>query len=345
MPSGTFTYVLIPANDSKPIQLLSGDKAGGLSDDFLSKEAKQYFFNNSDKGARAAALENATPEQRKKLAEQLREEIKAQAEKTSYASQMMQLDDDALIGIMRTNQISATCEITALTVPTQLNNHRAVSMYSDDNARTQNLPYNRRATELLVACGHNINSEPSPSRVSIGAAPPGGICGDAFVGRCHDNEVGDVWERVDFTVDDANPKSEWCDEARKPGGGGGGSGPRSLSGLMNQNAGAITSAGENSNGFDKGKGDGYSWSQNDEEVELRFPVAAGTKAKYVKVTFGRTTLKVIVAGQTLVSGELGGAADVDDSTFTIADTGDKGRELCVTICKKEERRTWPFIIR
>ena len=112
---------------------------------------------------------------------------------------------------------------------------------------------------------------------------------------------------------------------------------------MNQNAGAITDGGNN-NGFDKGEGDGYSWSQNDEEVEFRFPVAAGTKAKYVKVHFARTTLKVIVAGQTLVSGELGGTAEVEDSTFTIEDVG-SGRELCVTICKKEEGRTWPFVVR
>jgi hypothetical protein len=337
MPSGNFTFVFIPANDSKPIEALIGDKSGGLGDDYLSKEAKQYFFKNSDKGARAAALQNATPEQRKLLAQQLREEVKAQATQSPYANQMLNLDDDALIGIMQANQTSASCEITALTVPTPLNNHRAVSMYSDDNARTQNLPYNRRATELLVACGHSITSEPSPSRVSIGAAPPGGICGDAF-----------IWERVDFTVEDANPRAEWCDEARKPGGGGGGGGsaggPRSLSGLMNQNAGAITNGGS-SNGFDKGEGDGYTWSQNDEEVELRFPVAAGTKAKYVKVTFAKTSLKVIVAGQTLVNGELGGNAEVEDSTYTIEDVKHKGKELCVTICKKEEGRTWPFVLR
>lgn len=349
MPSSNnFTYVFIPANDSKPIEAIVGDKSGGLSDDCLNKEAKQYFFTNSDKGARAAALENATPEQRKVLAQQLREEVKAQAAQNAYANQMLNLDDDKLISIMQMNQTSASCEITALTVPTATNNHRAVSMYSDDNARTQNLPYNRRATELLVACGHSITGEASPSRVAIGAAPPGGICGDAFVGRCHDDEVGDIWERVDFTVEDANPRAAWCEEARKHGGGGGGggsTGPRSLTGLMNQNAGAITNGGGNIGGFDAGEGDGYKWSQNDEEVELRFPVAAGTKAKYVKINFARTTLKVIVAGQTLVNGELGGNAEVEDSTWTIEDIKHKGKELCVTICKKEEGRTWPFVLR
>ena len=86
------------------------------------------------------------------------------------------------------------------------------------------IPYyvNRRATELLVACGHNITTEPSPNTVSIGAAPPGGICGDAYVARCHDDEMADVWERVDFTIEDSNPRADWCSVARQPGGGGGG---------------------------------------------------------------------------------------------------------------------------
>ncbi len=216
----------------------------------------------------------------------------------------------------------------------------------------QNKRYTRsRATELLVACGHNISSEPSPNRTAIGAAPPGGVCGDVFVGRCHDDEIADIWERVDFTVEDANPRSEWCDVARQPGGGGGGGhaasgggGPRSLSSLMNQNAAAIGGCGE-SNGFREGKADGYTWSQNDEEVELRFPVASGTKAKYVKINFGKTKLKVVVAGQTLLNGTLGGTVEVDDSTFTIEDANDgKSKELCVTLGKKEGN-TWPFVIR
>jgi len=190
--------------------------------------------------------------------------------------------------------------------------------------------------------------------MSIGAAPPGGICGDAFVGRCHDDELADIWERVDFTIDDASPRSEWCDVARRKGGGGssggssgGGDGARSLSGLMNQQA-AITGGGatgnEGNTGFDSGKGNGYTWTQNHEEVELRFPVSVGTKAKYCKVTFGRTKLKVIVAGQTLLQGTLGGKADVDISTFTIEDANSgSGKELCVTL-GKIEGNTWPFVI-
>ncbi len=47
------------------------------------------------------------------------------------------------IFIYRSTHTSETCEITALTVPTVLNQQLAVSLYSADDARTQNLAYNR----------------------------------------------------------------------------------------------------------------------------------------------------------------------------------------------------------
>jgi hypothetical protein len=54
---------------------------------------------------------------------------------------------------------------------------------------------------------------------------------------------------------------------------------------------------------------------------------------------------VVVAGQTLLSGSLGGTVEVDDSTFTIEDANSgTGKELCVTLGKKEGN-TWPFVIR
>ena len=137
-----FKYVFIPANDSKPIEEREAT-CGGLSDDIVIKNAKQYFYSSSDKGARIAALASATPEQRKVLADQLREEIKSASSQSPFSAQMAALDDDAIIDIMKTSHASDTCEITALTVPTPVNQQRAVSLYSADDARTQNLPYNR----------------------------------------------------------------------------------------------------------------------------------------------------------------------------------------------------------
>ena len=196
----TYKYVFIPANDSLPIEVKEAPVCG-LDSDNLSQTAKRYFYESSDKAARAAALDGASEEERKKLADQMRDEIKASGQ---AGSRMQAIDDDGLIAMLKATHTSNTCEITAVTVPTASNDHRAVSMYSADDSRTRGLPYNRRATELLVACGHDVDSVPTPNnQLSIGAAPPGGICGDCFVGRCHDDEKADIWTRVDFDLKDA----------------------------------------------------------------------------------------------------------------------------------------------
>ncbi|KAL3789616.1 hypothetical protein HJC23_003165 [Cyclotella cryptica] len=327
MSGDTFRYLLIPADVSLPIQTLTASKCGGLGDDELQKEAKKYFYERSDKEARQAALDQASPEQRKQLADKMREEVQSAAAGQNAAA-FAQLDDDALIDIMRTTQNSATCEITALTLPTPLNSYRGVSMYTADDARIQNLPPNPRATDLLTACGHNINAE----KQTIGGPPLGGIYGDAFVGRYHDNELQDIWEREDISVEEVeirqNPLPEWIKAAKLPGGGGSGSG-----------------AGENMmnvqtlDQLKEGKEEGYTWSQNDDEVEMRFPIAASAKVKDVKVDFRMKSIKVTVSGQVLLDATLGGDVDPEDSTFTIENGSGGTRELCVTLGKKESY-TW-----
>jgi hypothetical protein len=203
-------------------------------------------------------------------------------------------------------------------------------MYTADDARLQNLPFNMRATSLLTACGHAISNEKS----GIGGAPAGGIHGDAFVGRYHDNELEDIWERENISEEEVTihqcPLPEWIEMALKPGGGGsgGGAAANSMANVQTMEQLKI------------GEGDGYSWSQNDDEVEMRFPLEDdGVKAKDVKVDFKMKSLKVSVLGRVLLDATLGGDVDPEDSTFTIEDGNKGGRELCVTLGKKESY-TW-----
>lgn len=210
----------------------------------------------------------------------------------------------------------------AVTVPTKGNNFRAVSMYASDHS--QNLPLNPRATALMQACGH----APPPTE---GKTP--GVYGDVMVGRCEDNEKSDVWQRVDLSVSEVQDPAaaEWCAVARSPGGGGGsGAAAASLSGVMQQTV--------NSSGLSN-----CTWSQTDDEVEVKFQVASGTKAKYVKVIFGMNSLKVTVTGQTLLQGTTGGAVNVDESTYTLQDAND-GRELCVLMAKNNTGVVWPHAV-
>ncbi len=342
-----FKYVFIPAEDSEPVSTREASKEGGLSDDALSKAAKEYFFEQSGGAARAKMLDNATPEEKKKIAQQIRNQYKS----SPSESQINSMNDDQLIDIIRSTQASATCEITCLTVPTPLNNQKAVSMYGDDNARTRDLPLNKRATNLMRACGHGL---PHDSVNEDGK--PSGIFGDVFVGRCHDDEVKDIWERVDFTEDDIAggngdlSQVEWCRTARKKGGGGGhGGSAASLSNTLSNMAAQKGASPGNTQAIASAvpgelEENGYKWSQTDEEVELRFAVATGTKAKYVKVKYGVKSLKVSVSGSTLCDGETWGEIVVDESTYTIQDDiGTGGRELCISLGKKEQEE-WNFAV-
>jgi hypothetical protein len=84
---------------------------------------------------------------------------------------------------------------------------------------------------------------------------------------------------------------------------------------------------------------GYTWSQTDDEVELKFKCHSEIKGKHVQIKFGHSSLKVQVAGETLVEGGLGGTIVVDESTYTLQDEG-KWRELCVVLGKTEAGRLW-----
>ncbi len=346
-----FKYVLIPAVESEPITTHEASASGGLSDDALNKNAKAYFYEKGGGAARAQILQNASADEKKLLAQKIRD----QYANSPASSQLQAMDDDAILQILKTQEASATCEITCLTVPTAANGHQAVSMYGDDNARTKDHPFNARATALMRACGHAF-----PSDGTNEDGKPSGIYGDVFVGRCHDDEVEDVWKRLDITPEEVEgdlSKVEWCRTAKKKGGGGGSGGAAaSLSNTL-QNIGKQQPGGGGGgakpavpdlgggNGNGEHNEDGYKWSQNDEEVELKFAVAPGTKAKYVKVKFGHKSLKVTVAGQTLCDGETWGDVSVDDSTFTLQDDPDaRGRELCISLGKKSEGETWNFAV-
>jgi hypothetical protein len=199
-------------------------------------------------------------------------------------------------------------------------------MYAADE--WSKLAFNPRATALMQACGH--------AAPAVEGKKPG-IYGDAFVGRCYDNEESDEWQRVNLEVSEVlDPlTAEWCVIARTQGGGGGSAAAAaaSLSGVMTQ---AMGSSSQSNN---------VTWSQTDDDVELKFQVAAGTKAKYVKVNFAMNSLKVTVAGQTLIRGMTGGTVAVDDSTFTIQDAQDgDGRELCVILSKLTPGTIWPHAV-
>jgi hypothetical protein len=56
----SFKYVLIPAVESEPIASYEASREGGLTNDALSKNAKQYFLEQSGGNKRAEVLEKSS---------------------------------------------------------------------------------------------------------------------------------------------------------------------------------------------------------------------------------------------------------------------------------------------
>jgi hypothetical protein len=349
--SGSFHYVQIPADDSLAVIQLEESKAGGLSDDALVKNAKAYFQEQTGAQARVDHIQQAGPDERKALAAQIRSQLAS----TPQAETVDSLDDDTVIRMIYESQTAISCDISAITVPMVGNSFVGVSMYMCQDATSHNMPTNQRATALLAACGHTV------------ATP---VSGDCFVGRYHDNEKEDVWDRMDFTAADADSGASWCQQARNKGGGGGSgkAAAASLGNLVQQQQKQMAGGGggggggnmqviDTSGGTSAGNEDTSfgangapavveewgSWTQKDDEVELKLSVAKGTKAKYCKMTFERMSLKVIVAGQVFLQGTYFDPVHADESTFTLEDEGD-GRALVITLVKNE-KRTWAWAVK
>ena len=220
--SGNFEYVLIPADADLPVKTLIGDKAGGLTDDFLVKYAKNYFHEKTGSKQRADQLGKAGPAEKRALAAQIRQQMASTPE---TAERLKEMDDETIIGNLYRSQVTPSCDITALTIPTPANCFRAVSLYASENGESHGFPYNNRANQLVAAAGHSVGEGGSR------------VFGDVFLGRAHDDENGGgEWEREDFTVMDADPKAKWCQVARSKGGGGGSgtSGASSMSKIIAQ---------------------------------------------------------------------------------------------------------------
>ena len=324
----SFTFVRIPADEKEPVEELTASKAGGLEHDELIKYAKEYFYKQ------------------------------------------LLLHSTATSSTSSTNEEYPSCDIMALSVPLMTNGYQAVSLYSNNYSSTvwqqhhhhEPLKVNRRATALVIACGHSLVSSSTQAQPQQQQEQQP-IRGDVFVGRAHDDERIE-WERLDFTAADADATASWCRQARSPGGGGGQGGkfPTAASSLttllqqqmnvatadggqqqqqqqmiMGQGASGNSSSGNNHHASMFGM-DGApavmeewgSWTQTQDEIELKVPLTEGSdggsvvKAKDCQVLFKRQSLKVVVGNVVRVEGTLFGSIVPDDCTYTIESSSSGG---------------------
>jgi CS domain len=249
------------------------------------------------------------------------------------------LTNDSLVDYAKKYFGGGFCNIRAVTVPTASNNNMACSMYTqmgEDTARE-----NPRASALIVACG--------------GSSSSAVVRGDVFLGRVHDDETADIWERQDFTIADADASAEWCREARESGrapssslqnllqtqmGGGVGKAPPAI--ISDPSMNNVNSYGMN--GGSAVQESWGCWTQTNDEMEVKLSIAEAVKAKDCKVVFGRNKLSVSIAGNVQFEGTLFDPIEVDESTYTIQTEGG-ARELCVHLAKAHSGVTWPVLMK
>ena len=135
---------------------------------------------------------------------------------------------------------------------------------------------------------------------------------------------------VDFTVDDLDSQSAWLraasaenvahDQAM-----------RQLQDAMREKGAMVGGGGD---GMPGGAGEGFAWTQTDDEVELSVDVPPGTKARDVAVHIAPGSVTVRVGGETVCAvARLFRAARPDESTWTI----DGGAKVVVTLAKVDEQ--------
>lgn len=87
---------------------------------------------------------------------------------------------------------------------------------------------------------------------------------------------------------------------------------------------------------------GYSWSQQGDEVQITFKLEDKAVKQDVKIEFKTKTVGVTVSGKSLLSGSLGGEVDVEDCTWCLASGGS---ELQVMLSKKNDKDSWKTLIK
>ena len=197
--------------------------------------------------------------------------------------------------------VGGACEAYPLLPATPDNGYTSVKLYIDEIGALRGRPRNARAEELATAAGLAGLS----------------IHGDAYVGRCSPER------NLDFSVDELAHDAPWVVAARAA----------HMRAAHEQGLGDTEHLA--SGGGDK---EGYTWSQTEEDVEVRVagaPEGRGA-AKRVKVGYGRgEALSVSVDGAPLASvAPLFARVTPDECTWTV-----ESGAIVVTM-QKAEPRPW-----
>lgn len=208
---------------------------------------------------------------------------------TAMAAQMGQsVGNEAMRAVLR----KGGAETFRLASPTTDNGHEAVYAYLDEASALKGLPKNVRASALALQCGFPASCE---------------LKGDIFIGR--HKYVGGLVENIDFTLAELEPGSLWLRRAPK----------ENLEFQKETQAENHAKAQEGAapDAPASGAGDGYTWRDEDDELEVEVQIEKGTSKKDVKVQFLKQEVRM--TKPVTLSLKLFKQVDVDGCNWTMGD--------------------------
>jgi len=215
------------------------------------------------------------------------------------------------IEALRKTVLAGGAETFRLAVPTDANGREAVYAYLDECAELKKLPLNPRANKIVGNCGF---------------PPDCTLCGNVFIGRVK-WAVGEGVKNLDFTLAEMDPSCLW--QRRAP--------VENLQFQADTQPDAHQAAQEEA-GPDvpaAGEGDGYSWKDQEEDVEITVPVGEIQK-KDVKVTF--KSAEVTLVAPVALSLKLFSKVDPDGCNWTLS-----GGALILSL-EKKVATAWPRLL-
>jgi len=228
---------------------------------------------------------------------------------------MSRISSSAMNAVAAEGSVETFC----LTHPADTNDYTGVYIYLDEVGMLKKLPLNKRAGAIGGVCGYN---------------PPPIFYGDVFVGR---TQTKPRMANVDFEAGiDTDGSSEWMRRAVSEN--------LAWQQAMNEATGKSSKLEQPAHAGTDGsvaQEANFSWTQDQEEIELTVPInAGGVNKKQLKVVYKPRVVTVSYQGETFLKLDLFESVDVDGCAWTL--NNDKTK-VVITCEKGDTGKIWPRI--
>ena len=324
-PSGgdgdKFTCVMVPADDSRPFRELtmirgSDESGAGVRKDLLPDRLKPFFRSRGSKSPDDGDDDDVD-------ISLLRGRFES-GQLLGTEGTPTEISDESIRKVASTGSV----EVFSLTRPCETSLGRGVNIYLDEAGMLKRLPLNSRATQLAERAGFS---------------PPPQFYGDVFLGRIRGRSDGSQENEGFDKTEDMAPDAKWLLNAVR----------ENVERQMQENAATgrqdFQPAADGTEGKAKVERKGFTWIQEEDEVELTVPLpdvgeAPATK-RDVKVVYRSQSVSIKLRGVEVLNLELFAPVDVDGCTWTMDQRSDGHDSKIVVTCEKLNATTWPRISR